>query len=96
MIIIKGKKEPIYLSIEKWTSILEDEKNLVAYTTDEETEWNGKVLNKLDVSWSDYDREYSEKANQPKYVYYRRKSDNVVVPMLDGQLPDNLENYDRV
>lgn len=95
-IIIKGNKEPLYLSLEKWGSILADEKNLVAFKLDNEEEWTGRVLNKLDVSYAEYDREYSEKANQPKFGIYRRKSDGVVVKLLDGQLPDDFDNYEKV
>lgn len=95
-IILKGKKEPIHLSIEKWQSIIEDEKNLVAYMLDNETEWTGRVMNKLDVSYSEYDPEYTEKMNQRLFSLYRRKNDGSVVKMFDEELPDDFENYEKL
>lgn len=95
-IILRGRTEPIYLSLEKWLSILEDEKNLVAYTLDGENEWNGRTLNKLEVVRSEYDKEYSEKMSERPYSLYRRKSDNVIIKCFEGELPDNFSDYEKI
>lgn len=95
-IILRGKTDPIYMPIEKWASILEDEKNLVAYTLDGETEWTGRTLNKLEVVRSEYDKEYSEKMNQRPYSLYRRKSDDTIIKCFEGELPDNFNDYEKI
>jgi hypothetical protein len=96
-IIFKSKEmPPIHLSLEKWSAILESDKMIIPYLLDTETEWSGKVFNKLEVAGSDYDDEYTKKANEPKYHYYRQKSTNVIKQMLEGELPDNLDDYERV
>lgn len=89
-------KKFINLSLEKWEQILNDEKGLVAYKPDGESEWSGQTLNKADVVSSEYDPEHTKTMNEDKYVLYRRKSDNTVVKALVGQLPDNLENYEKI
>jgi len=95
-IILKGKKEPIYLPIDKWESILNDEKNLVAYRLEDERDWTGRVLNKLDVSWAEYDREYSDKKNERPYQLYRRISTNTVLKVFEGELPDDINDYEKI
>lgn len=93
---IKNVKEPLYLSLEKWAKILADERNLAAFTLDNETEWTGRVINKLEVAMAEYDPEYTRKANEPKYVLYRRKSDNMVLQVLEGELPEDFNNYEKL
>lgn len=96
-ILFRDKRiEPLYLSIEKWEGIVNDDKSLVAYKLDDEIEWTGRVLNKAEVIYSEFDKEYSEKKSKPKTTFYRHKTRHVVVEMLEGQLPDDLDEYVRL
>jgi hypothetical protein len=93
-ILFRDKRiEPVYLSIEKWEGIVNDDKNLVAYKLDNETEWTGRVLNKAEVIYSEFDKEYSKKQSEPKTTFYRHIVKNTVVEMLEGQLPDDISEY---
>lgn len=96
-ILFRDKRiEPLHLSIEKWESIINDEKPLVAYKLDSEKEWNGRVLNKSEVIWSEYDKEFSDKKNERKFTLYRNKETNSVLKMFEGELPDDLNKYEKL
>lgn len=96
-ILFKSKEIPLlHLSLEKWSEILESEKILIAYKLDNEEDWTGRVFNKLEIVWAEYDEEYSKKANEIKFALYRRLSDNVIVKLTEGQLPDDINNYEKI
>lgn len=95
-IILKGKKEPIYLPLEKWKKILEMDKNLVAYTEDGEQEWTGKTMNKLEVVYSDYDKDYSVMKSQSKFKLYRNIETDEVAKIAEDGLPPTTGKYEPV
>lgn len=88
--------KPLYLSIEKWESIINDSKTLVAYKLDNETEWTGRVLNKSEVIWSEYDEDYTKKMNEQKFFLYRNIETNTIIKMLEGELPDDITKYEKL
>lgn len=88
--------DPIWLSLDKWESILNSEQTLVAYRLDNESEWSGRTLNKSDVVFSFYDKEMSQKLNARPYKLYRRKSTGVVVQVFEGELADDLADYEKL
>lgn len=88
------KGEPIYLSLLKWEKIVKSELTLVPYSLDNEPEWTGRTLNKSEVLRSEYDPEYTKKANEKLFILYRRKSTNTVVKCSPDALPDNLNDYE--
>lgn len=88
--------KPLYLSLPKWESIINDTKTIVAYKLDTETEWSGRVLNKSEVIWSEYDKEYTEKMQEEKFTLYRNIETNTIIKMQEGQLPDNLSKYEKM
>lgn len=90
---LRSIKEPIYLSLEKWENIINDNKTLVAFKLDNEEDWNGRVLNKSDVTFSEFDKAYTEKMNEPNFSFYKNIETNTVVKLLDGQLLDDASKY---
>lgn len=94
--IVLRDKKIIYLPIEKWQSIIQDPNMFVAFTLENEKDWTGRTLNKLEVMYSEYDHDYTQKANEKKYTLYRNNKTNSVVKMIEGELPDDIENYDKI
>lgn len=94
--IVSRKGDPVWLSLEKWKDIIESDQTLIPYRLDSEEEWTGRTLNKAEVVYSEYDREYSEKANEIPFKLYRRLSDNVVIKATEGQLPPKLDDYEEL
>ncbi len=90
------KGDPVWLSLPKWEEIIKSEQTLVPYKLDNEEQWTGRTLNKAEVVRSEHDKEFSEKANQRKFHLYRRISDNTVVKCYEGELPDDLSNYEKL
>jgi hypothetical protein len=94
-VVLRNRKS-FHLPIEKWESILSDNSNLVAYKLEGESEWLGHTINKMEVVHSEYDKDYSENMNRPKYSLYRNRETNTVLKMLDGQLPDDPTKYEKL
>jgi hypothetical protein len=92
-ITMRGKKI-IHMPIDKWQSIVNDPSNLVAYKPEGQDEWTGETLNKMEVIFSELDKEYTQKANKPKIQLYRNKETNTVLRVLEGQLPDDPTKYE--
>ena len=80
--------------MEQWEGMLNDKNILVAYKLDTEKEWGGRTLNKMEVMYSEYDKEYTIKANEKKYKLYLNKETNTVTKILEGQLPDDMSKYE--
>lgn len=89
-------QEPVNLSLEKWEGIIKDPNTLVAYKLETETEWTGRVMNKSEIVDAYFDREYTQKMNEPKFTLWRNKKTNVVTKMTEGELPDEIDNYERL
>lgn len=87
--------QPLYFTLDRWSKMLESDKILIPYSK-EGQDWNGDTFNKLEIMKSEYDEEYTAKMNESVYGMYLRKSDNVVVKLLEDQLPDDFENYQKV
>lgn len=87
-VIFRDKKmEPLHISLEKWTGILEDPKTLVAFKLDSEDEWTGRVLNKAEIIGAEPDEEYTKKANVAVHDLYHHIPTNTVVRLKRGNLP---------
>lgn len=62
------KKDPVFISLEKWKGMVEDPKTLVAYTLDSEIEWTGRTMNKSEILASDPDDGYTKMMNPKRLI----------------------------
>lgn len=92
------KIEPIHLSLEKWEAIVNDPKGLVAYKLDNETDWQGRVLNKAEIIFAEPDEDYTKKANAQLYDLYHHIPSNSVVKIAKGSLlpPEKAGDYRKI
>jgi len=87
------KMEPIFLSLEKWEEILADPKTLIAYKLDNEEEWTGRTLNKAEVIGSGPDDEYTKKAIESGYAYYRNLKTGTITKIPKTTIfPPHIQN----
>lgn len=98
-ILFRDKKlEPVFLSKEKWESILDDPRTLCKYTLDSETEWTGRTINKSEVIGSEPDESYTKNAAEEGFDLYKHIPSNTVKKFNRGTLlpPDFGRDYQKL
>lgn len=91
--IIRRGTEPIYVEQKRLEAMMSDPQQLIKFY---ETDGEWRVFNKADVVDAFYDKEYSLKRNEPKFKLFRNKETNSIVKLLDGQLLDNIDKYEKM
>lgn len=91
--IIRRGADPIYIEQNRLERIMNDPQQLVKFF---ETDGEWRIFNKADVVDAFYDKDYSKKKNEPKFNLYKNKENNTILKLLDGQLPDNFDKYEKI
>lgn len=91
--ITRRGAEQIFIEQERLEMIMTDPQQLIKFY---ETDGEWRVFNKADIVDAVYDKEYSKKRNEPKYKLYKNKETNTILKLLDGQLPDNFDKYEKI
>ena len=91
--IIRRGADPIYVEQNRLEAMMSDPQQLIKFY---ETEGEWRVFNKADVVDAFYDKEYSQKRNEPKFRLFRNKKTNSIVKLLEGQLLDDIDKYEKI
>ena len=91
--VIRRGADPIYIEQDKLEAMLNDPQQLIKYYVNQET-W--RVFNKADIVDAYFDKEYSMKANEIKFSYFKDNETGKVVQLAEGTLPEDSTRYTPV